>query len=284
MRSPSIVVCGHVTLDVVEGGRVPGGTAWYTARALAALGASPRLLTSAGPDLPRDALAGIDAEVVPSAATTVFANAYDAAGVRTQRVLSAAAPLDPRRLPAAWRGADVLLLAPVLGELDVAAFAAAARARVVGLGVQGLVRDVRPDGAVAPRRWDPDAASLGGLHAAVLGEDDVRGQGDLVARLAAAVPVVAFTHGARGCDLFVRGRATRVGVYPTREVDPTGAGDVFAAGLVLGLARGEDPVEAARLGAAAASIVIEARGGDALGRVGEAWERVPGVRTVEGDG
>ncbi len=279
MRAPSVVVCGHVTLDVAGSSRVPGGSAWYAARALAALGAPPRLLTSAGPDFPRGALDGIEAEVVPSPATTVFANTYGRDGARTQRVLSRATALDPARLPAAWRAADVLLLVPVVGELDPAAVAAAAGARLVGLGVQGLVREVRPDGAVAARRWEPDPAALAGVGAAVLGEDDVRGQrGDLVARLAAAIPVVAFTHGARGCELLVRGRPpVQVGVHPAREVDPTGAGDVFAAGLLLGLARGEDPVDAARLGAAAASIAVEARGGDALGRVGEAWARVPTI-------
>ncbi len=278
MRAPSVVVCGHVTLDVDGGARIPGGSAWYAARALAALGALPRLLTSAGADFPRDALEGIEAEVVPSPATTVFENAYGPDGARAQRVLSAARALDPARLPRAWRAPDALLLAPVVGELDVAGLVAAAGARVAGLGVQGLVRDVRPDGAVAPRRWDPDPAALAGVGAAVLGEDDVRGQGALVARLAALVPVVAFTHGARGCDLLVRGRApARIGVYPAREVDPTGAGDVFAAALLLALARGDDPVDAARLGAAAASVVVEARGGDALGRVGEAWDRVRAI-------
>jgi sugar/nucleoside kinase (ribokinase family) len=282
VRDASIVVCGHVTLDVVAGARVPGGSAWYAARALAALGARPRLFTAAGADFPRAALAGIEAEVVPSPATTVFENAYGACGARTQRVLSAATPLDAARLPPAWRGPDVLHLAPVLGELDVGAFAAASGARLVGLGVQGLVRDVRPDGAVAPRPWEPEPAALAGVHAAVVGEDDVRGQRDLVARLAAAVPVVAFTHGARGCEVIVRGQTRVVGVHPAREVDPTGAGDVFAAALLLALARGEDPVDAARLGAAAASVVVEARGGDALDRVGEAWERVRAVPAGEG--
>jgi sugar/nucleoside kinase (ribokinase family) len=266
-----------VTLDVAGGERLPGGSAFYAARALAALGARVRLLTTCAADFPREALGGVEAEILPAPATTVFQNAYGERGVRTQRVLSAAPPLDAARLPAAWRAPDLLLLVPVLGEIDVAAFVAAARARHVGLGVQGLVREVLPDGGVAPRRWEPDPAALAGVGAAALGDDDVRGQGDLVARLAAAVPVVAFTHGARGCEVVVRGRPAHVGVYPAREVDPTGAGDVFLAGLALALARGDDPVGAARLGAAAASVVIEARGGDALGRVGEAWERVSSV-------
>jgi sugar/nucleoside kinase (ribokinase family) len=284
VRAPSVVVCGHVTLDVVAGARLPGGPAWYAARALAALGATPRLLTAAAADFPREALAGIEAEILRSPATTVFANAYGPDGARTQRVLSEAPPLDPARLPPAWGAPDALLLAPVLGEIDVPAFAAAVGARLVGLGVQGLVREVRPGGAVVPRPWGFDPAALAGVDAAVLGEDDVRGQGDLVARLAAAVPVVVFTHGARGCDVLARGRATHVGVYPVREADPTGAGDVFAAALLLALARGDDPVAAARLGAAAASVVVEARGGDALARVGEAWARVRSVPAGAGLG
>jgi sugar/nucleoside kinase (ribokinase family) len=111
----------------------------------------------------------------------------------------------------------------------------------------------------------------------ILGEDDVRGQGDLVARLARAVPLVAFTLGAQGCALLERGRTRRVGAFPTREVDPTGAGDVFAAGLLFALAGGAEPVEAARLGAAAASFVVEGVGGAELGRVGGAFSRVAGV-------
>jgi hypothetical protein len=46
------LVCGHVTLDRVAGGLVPGGSAYYAAHALAALGAEVRVLTAAGPDYP----------------------------------------------------------------------------------------------------------------------------------------------------------------------------------------------------------------------------------------
>jgi sugar/nucleoside kinase (ribokinase family) len=112
---------------------------------------------------------------------------------------------------------------------------------------------------------------------AVLGEDDVRGQGDLVARLADVVPVVAFTQGRLGCEVIVRGRTRRVGVHPAVEIDPTGAGDVFAAGFLMGLARGAEPVEAARLGAAAASFVVEGLGGAELPRVEGAWTRAARV-------
>jgi 1D-myo-inositol 3-kinase len=275
---PTFVVCGHVTLDRLAGRIVPGGPAYYASRALAVLGARPRVLTAAGPDFPRDALAGIEADVAPATATTAFVNDYGPDGRRSQRVLAAAPPLDPARLPPAWSAPDVLFLAPVLGEVDVRAFLSRTTARLVGLSVQGLVREVGAEGAVHPRPFSLGEADLALVGAAVVGEDEARGDPRLVARLAAAVPVVAFTQGVRGCEVIVRGRSScRVGIYPATEVDPTGAGDVFAASFLLGLARGYDPLDAARLGAAAASIVIEGTGGEALGRAAEAFARAARV-------
>lgn len=275
----SAVVCGHVTLDRVAGALVPGGSAWYAAHTFRALGADARVLTAAGPDYPLDALAGVAARIAPAARTTLFENVH-ARGGRTQRVEAAAPPLDPAALGADWRGSDVLYLAPVLGELAPRAFAAAAAARKVGLGVQGLVRAVAPDGGVVQPRWGFAPDELAGVAAAFVGEDDLRGQGDLVARLAAAVPIVVFTRGVDGCEVIAGGRHARVGVFPTRELDPTGAGDVFAAAFLFALARGEEPVEAARLGAAAASIVVEGIGGATLARVGEAFERARQVPVI----
>lgn len=292
MTAPVALVVGDVTLDRAPGGGVaPGGSAWYAAHALAALGARVRLLTAAGPEFPAAALrvaplpastststsptapGSIDALVLPAPATLTFENVYAPDGRRSQRVHAPAPPLAPAALPADWREADLLLLAPVLGELDPAAFTAAVRARAAGLCVQGLVREVRPGGTVAPRRLDPAPGSLAGLALVVLGEDEAAGQPDLVTLLAHAAPLVAFTHGRRGCELRSAPGTRRIGVHPAREVDPTGAGDVFAAAMLLALARGDDPASAARLGAAAGSVVVEGRGGETLGRVGEAWER-----------
>jgi sugar/nucleoside kinase (ribokinase family) len=136
---------------------------------------------------------------------------------------------------------------------------------------------------VLPRPLALSREALRALDAAVVGEDEARGDPDLVRRLVADVPVVAFTMGARGCEVYARGRRRRIGVHPARELDPTGAGDAFAAAFFLALARGADPVEAARLGAAAGSIVVEGRGGEALARVGEAWARAGLVPLLDGD-
>ena len=292
-----VLVAGHVTLDRYGDRWLPGGSAYYAGHAWRALGASVRIFTAAGPDLPASALAGLEASVSSAPATTRFSNEHHADGTRTQRVEARAPALDPGALPAGWEECDVLHLAPVLGEVELDGWTRAVRAGFVGIGVQGWVRAVAAGGEVVQPAWRPDAALLRArVHAACLGEDDLRGQEGLVAILTRNVPLVVLTHGEHGCEVFAgapfsraaapaggreveerRGGALRVDAYPTHAVDPVGAGDVFSAGLFFGLARGELPRAAARLGAAAASIVVEARAGEALRRIGEAFSRCAGV-------
>lgn len=274
------LLVGHVTIDRFGIDELPGGGAYYAGHAARALGAEVRVLTAAGPDLPADALAGLDVHVVPAPRTTRFANAYRSDGSRRQRADSGAPPLAPSALPAGWADTDLLHLSPVLGEVDLAAWRVAVPARFVGVQAQGFVRTLEPDGAVSPRRWEFTASDLLGVGAVVVGQDDLAPADDLVDRLAAVVPIVVLTRGDDGCDLFVEGRAVRIGVFRTFQEDPTGAGDAFAAGLFHALARGDDPVKAAQLGAAAASVVVEARGGGALARVGEAHARAPSIWTL----
>jgi len=71
----------------------------------------------------------------------------------------------------------------------------------------------------------------------------------------AALAVV--TRSAAGCVVVTRDKTESVPAFPVeRVVDTTGAGDLFAAGFLFGLARGRDHVTAARLGAVAAAEVI----------------------------
>jgi sugar/nucleoside kinase (ribokinase family) len=66
------------------------------------------------------------------------------------------------------------------------------------------------------------------------------------------------TRSEKGCLVVTRSETEAVPAYPVpRVVDATGAGDLFAAGFLVGLSRGTDYRSAARLGALAASEVIQ---------------------------
>lgn len=72
------------------------------------------------------------------------------------------------------------------------------------------------------------------------------------------VEIVALKRGAEGCTAVTREGVVDVPGYPVESVDPTGAGDCFDAGFVVGLTEGLSLAECGRLanacGAAAATV------------------------------
>jgi sugar/nucleoside kinase (ribokinase family) len=69
------------------------------------------------------------------------------------------------------------------------------------------------------------------------------------------------TRGSQGSSLFVDGHRTDVACVPSKStVDTTGAGDAYVAGVTTALLRGLSDEVAARVGATAASFVVEAIG------------------------
>jgi sugar/nucleoside kinase (ribokinase family) len=76
-------------------------------------------------------------------------------------------------------------------------------------------------------------------------------------RLASMVDVAAVTRGAAGSVIISGDQRVAVAAFPVdKVVDTTGAGDQYAAGLLLGLARGLSFEDAGKLGSLAASEVI----------------------------
>ena len=79
-----------------------------------------------------------------------------------------------------------------------------------------------------------------------------------LAALRADAKLAVVTRSEKGCLVVSREGTQAVRAFPVeRVVDTTGAGDLFAAGFLVGLARGESHANAARLGALAAAEVIQ---------------------------
>jgi sugar/nucleoside kinase (ribokinase family) len=71
------------------------------------------------------------------------------------------------------------------------------------------------------------------------------------------VRIAAVTRGARGSVILANGATVQVEAEPVAQVvDTTGAGDQYAAGFLVGLARGRQLAECGRLGSLAAAEVI----------------------------
>jgi sugar/nucleoside kinase (ribokinase family) len=264
MSAPDFVAVGHVTLDHFGDVVRPGGAALYAAVAAHRLGLSAGILTSHAADFPLEAVPPqIEVVTVEAKETTAFAH-DERNGVRALRVRAAARPLTAADLPEDWRAAPLVLLAPVLQEVDPALTAGFVDA-AVGAEVQGWLRAIDRQGAVSPARWASPNAALARLQAVFASAHDVRGHEAQVTEWVQRVPVAVVTAGASGALLYVNGERYEVRPRRTREVDATGAGDVFAATFLIHYDRLGDPWEAAEAATCAASMSVE----------GEGWSAVP---------
>lgn len=265
MAAPDFLVVGHLVRDLAAlseaegtaGGWRPGGTALYAALVAARLGLRTAVLTSAASDVDIAALLpGVEVVCLPSPATTAFRNVYRR-GRRHQYVRAVASPIGAEALPPPWREAAIVLLGPVIGEVDPA-LAACFPGALLGLSAQGWLRRLDARGRV--RQGDP--AQLEHLlpHASAVFASREDASPQAAAAWARQVPIVAYTEGERGARLWHRGQELWVPALPARTVDPTGAGDAFAAAFLVRWRETGDALQSGRFAAACASLVVEGEG------------------------
>jgi len=247
---------GHVAKDrLPDGGHRPGGTVAYAALTAQAMGYAPALVTAFGDDLDLGPLAGVACARTASPSSTTFENIYGPHG-RTQFLRARAAALTRLSVPADWRRARIIHLAPLARELDPA-IAADCEAALVGLTPQGWLREWDAEGRVSRCDWLEAAETLPHVSATVLSIEDIGGDWAVAERWAKNAKVLVVTEGKAGCTVFVRGAGARqIAVSPQIEVDPTGAGDIFAATFFIHLYETGDPFAAAKLANALAAISV----------------------------
>ena len=263
MTPPDFVVVGHVVRDLVPEGWRLGGTVTFAAVQAHRLGVTAGVVTRAANDM--DVASEMPfAEVVrgPSAQTTSFENVYDS-GRRRQRVSSQAAPIQRDDVPPDWRAAPVVLLGPVLGELEPGFATMFPEASLVGVSAQGWLRSVDSEGHVVHTQWTGEPFWLG-ADVLFVSDEDLDGRDDALERWTHDVPVVAMTESWKGARVYAESVWRRIDAFPEDEVDPTGAGDTFATAFLIRLHETNDVAEAARFGTAAASISVGAAGAAAM--------------------
>lgn len=247
---------GHVTLDKRDGTYTPGGTVTFATLTAKKLGYEPALLTRAADDYPfNDALPGVTVHCLPSPVTTIFRNIYHE-GHRTQFVDAVADPIPADALPQGWEKIPIVLLGAVAAEIDPA-FAQRLKHSLLGVVPQGWGRRWDEAGRVYPRPWEEADRVRPYTDLLVFSEEDFGGDPEIHRRLIQTFPLVVVTLSARGSIVYQNGIATHIPPRPANEVDPTGAGDVFTAAMLIRLHETGDPLEAAYFANVVASFAIE---------------------------
>ena len=262
----ALAAVGPLALDSVAGApRRPGGAVLYAARAFARLGADAHVAVScAAADRPllRPALEtlGLPVRWRESSTTAAYSFRYEG-DQRSMRQDAVADPWTPEEAVAAVGDAAwVHVGALVRSDFAPETLAALASGRSVLVDAQGLVRTP----ALGPLRMDDEiGAALDGPAILKLNDEEAEiltGSTEPVRLRELGVPEVLLTLGSRGAVVVTRERAEAVpAVQIDGSLDPTGAGDVFAAAYLVARARGAEPVEAARSAASAVAAVLGGR-------------------------
>lgn len=278
---------GGLTLDdvVSSNGTIvraaPGGNALYSALGARLWSGDVTLLTFAGEDYPEAYLErltdhGIDVSWIarlpgPSIHLWVL---YESGGDRQisyqhrSGTLAELPPVVKRAAPAlaaAMRNGSAIHVAALPVALQVPILDA-----VRPLGIQLTLDSIEARGTVGGDLLGYRATGV--LHGVTAflpsrAEFDII-RGDAKEEVAAAsllasngMRVLIVKDGRAGVVIYdPAGRVVRVPAVPTAVVDPTGAGDAFCGGFMVGLAETGDPVEAAIRGTVSASVTIERHG------------------------
>jgi sugar/nucleoside kinase (ribokinase family) len=253
------LVIGYVCQDLTSDGFTVGGTATYSSLTAHNLGARVGVITSTAPDFAlQDTFSGIEVLRLPSAKTTVFENVY-LDGSRQQVIRALAERISSAAIPADWRRSRIVHLGPVAQEVSPDLVQGWGDA-LVALTPQGWMRQWDRRGHVFPCRWEMAEQLLQAADVLILSEEDVGHDWNQIEVLSRWAKIMVVTSGWQGSTVFHRGRARRFPARPVTEVDPTGAGDIFAASYLIHLEETGDPWESAHFANCVASCSVEKAG------------------------
>jgi cytidine kinase len=272
-----VVTIGELTVDdlIYEGDAChwaqPGGGALYSAIGARIWGADVVVNSAVGIDYPAQALELIDASGISMAGVgRLDGNGlglwllYEKAGRRHQVEKASGASfeqLDTARPELAIVGTvDGVHIAPQTTDGQLRAQRAAAALQVPV--TQDLL--VEPFIDTAPFE---NGAVIAGTHSFLPSRQEIRqiwgevAPTDLHRMLIgrSGIEVLVIKSGPDGAYVFHPCGVAHVPAYSDDPVDPTGAGDAFCGGYLVGLVETGDPVEAAIRGAVSSSFIVETR-------------------------
>ncbi len=238
------LVIGHITQDLTPEGPQMGGTASYSALTARMLGLRVGVITSWGEEMPLGPMRDVSIVNLPSDHSTTFENIYTAEG-RLQVIHHQAHHLGHESIPPAWGKTPVVHLGPVAQEVDpeLATFFPNS---LVGVTPQGWMRSWDGEGRIFPTTWEGLSQVMKSVGVAILSIEDVDSREDLIQEMAGYCPIVVVTEGYFGARVYWHGDARRFSAPKVVEVDPTGAGDIFATAFLFQMQKTRDPWEASR--------------------------------------
>ncbi|MEX1071369.1 MAG: PfkB family carbohydrate kinase [Anaerolineales bacterium] len=261
-ESIDYLAVGHITVDVNANEKQIGGSVAYAALTAQALGMKAGIVTTWAEELPLGPLQDIPIFNLGADQSTSFENIYTDSG-RQQRLHSQAPFLEFHHIPEGWRKPRILHVAPVAREVSPRILKYFGDS-TIGLTPQGWLREWDDQGNVRVADWEESDHILGRADATIIGREDVNGDQARIERMAYACPVLVVTDGAKGATLYTQGEEHKIEAPTVNQVDPTGAGDIFAAAFFVRLHLTGDALDAARFATQLAAHSVQRPGLDGV--------------------
>ena len=242
---------GHVSQDITSDGLKLGGTVSFSGLTALAFGLRVGIITAAPETVDLADLEGTDLSITHSPKSSTFENIQTPKG-RVQVLHSQASELHAGHIPKAWRTAGIVHLAPVCGELDPAVIHEFPNA-FIGVTPQGWMRTWDETGRVVYGEWSDADPILEKASAVILSFEDVHNDENRIDALIPKTRVLVITEGASGARVYWNGDVRHIKAPTVQMVEPTGAGDIFAAAFFIRLHQTRDPWAAARFAVRIAS-------------------------------
>jgi len=269
LRSPQLLAVGHVTWDLAPHAleaREPGGAVAFAAKIAQQLGVEAAIMTSCAADYPITEVA-VNREScirIPSTLTSTFENRYDAHGNRQQALHRRADDIRVEDIPLEWRRADMLFAAPLTQELPIDCrrwF----NPRVSCVVPQGWLRKWHEPlpSPVAVSTSPPNGMSAG-WDICVLSDSEI--DAHTLPEWQALTRHLVVTQGRSGATLYSDAGTKPMKIPSFVDAvagagrETTGAGDVFAAAMLIRYAATGDAHASALFASACAALSTRAPG------------------------
>lgn len=256
-KQPDYLCIGHLTIDKTPAGDIIGGTAAYASLTANAVGLDTALYTTyTRPELP-SMFSQIQSKVQIENSQMTFENIY-LEDKRTQYLLHTCNPLQINGIPSRWRNASIIHFGPIFHDIAPEAIGQFPNA-FIGITPQGWLRTVENQ-IVRPKPWGWLSEYLPYADAVVISVEDVNYDEEAIQSIASITKLLAVTEGFYGARIYHDGIVHRCHAPELSEIDPTGAGDVFAAIFFVMLHRGTSPKIAGQIATQLASFSVLRRG------------------------
>ena len=272
-NQPQLLAIGHVTFDVSPDNletRHPGGAVSFASVTASRLGIQPAIITSCAADYPsRRVIRSPNRFIrVPSHQSSTFENRYNRHGDRVQVLHHRAGDIARDHIPQVWLNPDMLFVGPLTQELPLDCLDWL-NPRLSCVVPQGWLRSwSQPLPSIVEVSKSPPIGMSSCWDICVISESEA--ESATLAAWRETTTNLVVTKGGRGADLYIGDSDDPVEVPSFAHrvdgtgADTTGAGDVFAAAMLIRYAATGDAKEAATYASACAALSTRAPSWDAV--------------------